>query len=144
LNKKRSTFRGPPPSFYKAGGYGHHGAKRAEYAYHNAHEGGEAGKEAGSESYGEWGGFGPGQQKHGKEVPHFDDRRHKETHDNVNEHIWARRRGTRPRVRVEEEWEKGNMVVNFVMVSSVIAMIGVTAKLFGDRNEENNRAKGNV
>jgi curved DNA-binding protein CbpA len=147
LNKKRSTFRGPPPSFYKAGGYGHHGAKRAEYAYHHAHEGregGEGGKAAGSESYGEWGGFGPGQQKHGNEVPHFDNRRHKETHDNVNEHIWARRRGPRPRVRAEEEWERGNMVVNFVMVSSVIAMIGVTAKLFGDRNEANNRAKGNV
>jgi curved DNA-binding protein CbpA len=144
LNKKRSTFRGPPPSFYKSGGYGRHGAKRAEYAYSNAQEGGEQGKEAGQESYGEWGGFGPGQQKQGNDVPHFDDRRHKETQDNVNEHIWARRRKLRPRVRLEEEWEKGNMVVNFLMVSSVIAMIGVTAKLFGDRNEANNRAKGNV
>ena len=144
LNKKRSTFRGPPPSFYKAGGYGQHGAKRAEYAYSHAHEGGEARKEAGQESYGEWGGFGPGQQKQSNGVPHFDDRRHKETHDNVYEHIWARRRKLRRTISVEEEWEKGNMLVNFAMVSSVIAMIGITAKLFGDRHEADKRAKGSI
>jgi curved DNA-binding protein CbpA len=135
LNKKRSTFRGPPPSFYKAGGYGRHGAKRAEYAYSSANAEGEADKEASQDSYGEWGGFGPGQQKQGNHVPHFDDRRHKEMHENVNDHIWARRRKLRRSSsdKVEEEWEKGDMLVNFVMVSSVIAMIGVTLKVFGER-----------
>ncbi|RMZ69469.1 MDJ1 Heat shock -chaperone [Pyrenophora seminiperda CCB06] len=127
LNKKRSTFRGPPPSFYKSGGYGQHGAKRAEHAYSS--------KEAGRESYGEWGGFGPGQQRQGNEVPHFDNRRHKATHDNVNEHIWARRRKMRSTVKVEEEWQKGNMVVNFIVMSSVIGICGITVKLFGDRHE---------
>ena len=141
LNKKRSTFRGPPPSFYKSGGYGRHGAKRAEYAYSNPHsEGGET-KDAGQESYGEYGGFGPGQQKQGNDVPHFNDRRHKETHDQVNEHIWARRRKLRRSIRVEEEWEKGNMLVNFVMVSIVIGLAGLTAKFFGDRHERQNKRK---
>ncbi|KAF1839195.1 DnaJ-domain-containing protein [Decorospora gaudefroyi] len=144
LNKKRSTFRGPPPSFYKSGGYGRHHAKRTEHAHSHAHEGGEAGKEAGHESYGEWGGFGPGQQKQGNQVPHFDDRRHKETHDSINEHIWARRRKLRPTVKVEEEWQKGNMLVNFAMVSSVIATIGITAKVFGDRHEAPNKRKQNA
>lgn len=139
LNKKRSTFRGPPPSFYKSGGYGQHGAKRAEYAHHDPNA--EAGKEAGPESYGEYGGFGPGQQKQGSEVPHFDDRRHKETHDNVNEHIWARRRRTQQRVRVEEEYARENFLLNFVLVSGVIAMIGATVKIFGDRNEVTDASK---
>jgi curved DNA-binding protein CbpA len=144
LNKKRSTFRGPPPSFYKSGGYGRHGAKRAEHAYSNTQERGEAGKEAGQESYGEWGGFGPGQQKQGHHVPHFDDRRHKETHENINAHIWARRRKLRRAVSAKEEWERGDMLVSFVMMSGVIALIGLTAKIFGDRHEAQHKGKENA
>lgn len=139
LNKKRSTFRGPPPSFYKAGGYGKHGAKRAEYAQENAQGGGQG--QAGQESYGEWGGFGPGQQKHGNDVPHFDDRRHKETHDSINEHIRARRRRMQRTFRVEEDYDRGGMLMNFVLVSSVIGLIGITAKIFGDRNESRNTGR---
>ncbi|KAH8730196.1 hypothetical protein GQ44DRAFT_700990 [Phaeosphaeriaceae sp. PMI808] len=143
LNKKRSTFRGPPPSFYKSGGYGRHGAKRAEYAHHNPHPNGQ---EAPNESYGDFGGgFGPGQQKRGRQVPHFDDRKHKETHDNVYEHIWARRHKTERTVKVEKEYERGGMLPNFVMVSSVIALIGLTVKFFEDRNEANhNKRRGDV
>lgn len=128
LNKKRSTFRGPPPSFYKSGGYGQHGAKRAEYAYQSANTQGEAGPE----SYGDLGGFGPGQQKQGHEVPHFDDLRHKETHDNVYQHIRSRRRRTTRTVRVEEDYDKGGMLLNFVLVSGVIAVIGTIATVFGE------------
>jgi curved DNA-binding protein CbpA len=132
LNKKRSTFRGPPPSFYKSGGYGKHGAKRTEHAYSNA----EGKEEAPHESYGDFGGgYGPGQQKQGYQVPHFNDKRHKETHDSVNEHIWARRRRTQPSVKVEEDYRKGDMLINFVVVSGVIGFIGMTLKIFGDRNE---------
>ena len=135
LNKKRSTFRGPPPSFYKAGGYGRHGAKRAEYAYHDAHTEGKE-KAAPEESYGDFGsGFGPGQQKQGHEVPHFDDRRHKETHDSVNEFIYARRRRAARGVGVEEEYGEGGMLLNFILVSGVVGMIGMTAVFFGSRHE---------
>ena len=134
LNKKRSTFRGPPPSFYKSGGYGRHGAKRAEYAHHDPNA--EGSQEAPNESYGDFGGgYGPGQQKQGHGVPHFDDRRHKETHDSINEHIYARRRRTARTVRVEEEYDRAGILMNFVMVSGVIGLIGLSAKFFGDRNE---------
>lgn len=140
LNKKRSTFRGPPPSFYKSGGYGSQGAKRAEYAHHNPHAEGKGAQHAPDESYGDMGGgFGPGQQKQGYQVPHFDDRRHKETHDSVNEHIWARRRRAQRSARVEQEYEKGDMLLNFVMVSGVIGIIGLSAKYFTDRNEAKER-----
>jgi curved DNA-binding protein CbpA len=134
LNKKRSTFRGPPPSFYQAGGYGQHGAKRAEYAHHNPNA--EGGQEAPHESYGDFGGgFGPGQQKQGHEVPHFNNRRHKETHDSVNEHIWSRRRRTVRRASTEADYARGDMLLNFVMVSGVIGVIGMSAKFFNDRSE---------
>lgn len=142
LNKKRSTFRGPPPSFYKTGGYGDHSAKRNEHAYSNpqSHEGTR--EEAPGESYGDWGtGYGPGQHKHGHEVPHFNDKRHKETHDQVNEHIYARRRRTARSVDadVEQEYDRGGMLINFLMVSGIIGLIGMTANMFGERNEERRR-----
>ena len=45
----------------------------------------------------------------------------------------------RSKVKVEEEWEKGNMVVNFLVMSSVIGICGITVKLFGDRHEEHGK-----
>lgn len=138
LNKKRSTFRGPPPSFYKSGGYGRHSAKRAEHA-HQQYAGAAGGEEGvGQESYGGFAGFGPGQTHQGSEVPHFDDRRHKETHDNVYEHIYARRRRTRPS-EAQEEFDRGGMVANFLMVSGVVAIIAMTAKIFSDEDRARRR-----
>jgi hypothetical protein len=137
LNKKRSTFRGPPPSFYKSGGYGRHGAKRAEYAAHQ-HAEEKEGEGAGAESYGGFDGFGPGQTKHGSEVPHFNDRRHKETHDHINHHIHARRRRMRAS-EVSDEMDRGGMLVNFVLVAGVLTLIGLTAKILSDKDEEKKR-----
>lgn len=135
LNKKRGTFRGPPPSFYNSGGYGRHGAKRAEYAHRNP---GTEGHEAGPESYGEEGGHGPGQQRQGHEVPHFDNVRHKETHDQVHEHIQKRRRRSRL-YRRDEEYARGDMVVNFLIVAGIVAIMGATVKIFEDRDEKKRR-----
>ncbi|KAF2740618.1 DnaJ-domain-containing protein [Polyplosphaeria fusca] len=129
LNKKRGTFRGPPPSFYKAGGYGQHGAKRAEYA-HQQHASGH--EDEGS--YGQSGGFGPGQTRQGKEVPHFDDVRHKSVHDHVTEHINARRRARaaeRADREIREEMERGNLLFNFTLVSSALVFIGFIGHYFG-------------
>ncbi|KAL6703235.1 hypothetical protein ACN47E_010097 [Coniothyrium glycines] len=136
LNKKRSTFRGPPPSFYKTGGYGQHGAKRTEYAHHDPRA--EGGKEAGPEDYG---GFGPGQQKHGDEVPHFDEKRHKEMQDNVQQHIWSRRRKTQRDVHAEEEYARENFLLKFVVMSGIVALIGATAEIFGNRAEARDPVK---
>ncbi|KAF2280557.1 DnaJ-domain-containing protein, partial [Westerdykella ornata] len=135
LNKKRGTFRGPPPSFYNAGGYGRQGAKRAEYAHYNPRAGATSHEQdAGPESYGDFGGgMGPGQMGHGNRVPHFDDRRHRQTHHNIHEHIQARRRRTRPA-------DFGNVEVHgtlarFLMISGTLVCIGLGAKLIKDRTE---------
>jgi curved DNA-binding protein CbpA len=129
LNKRRTTFRGPPPSFYKSGGYGNQGAKRAEHAEREANE---------HASYGDYGGFGPGQQRQGKHVPHFDDIRHKETHEQIYEHIQTRRRRSPIYRRGDEEYNRGGMLANFLLVSSAIGLIGLTATFLSRRDEREN------
>ncbi|KAF2625549.1 DnaJ-domain-containing protein [Macroventuria anomochaeta] len=130
LNKKRGTFRGPPPSFYNSGGYGRHGAKRAEHAHHNPNA---EGKEAGPESYGEEGGYGPGQQRQGQGVPHFDDVRHKQVHEQVHKHIQKGRRRSRLYRRDEEYARGGDHLTRFLIVSGIVAVIGATVKIFEDK-----------
>lgn len=140
LNKKRSTFRGPPPSFYKAGGYGKHGAKRAEYAHHE-HEGAAGDRSPGAESYGGFGeGFGPGQAETGNDVPHFDDRTHKRTHDTVYEHISARRRRERD-AEIPKDFDRGGILANFLMVSGVVAIAAAAANMFSNGNEGGKKAQ---
>ena len=140
LNKKRSTFRGPPPSFYKAGGYGRHGAKRAEYAHHQ-HEGPAAEQSAGPGSYGGFGeGFGPGHAHAGNDVPHFDDRKHKRTHDTVYEHISARRRRERD-AEIPQELDRGGMLANFIVVSGVIGIAAAAANLFSNSSGGTKKAE---
>ncbi|KAK7190746.1 hypothetical protein DPSP01_006647 [Paraphaeosphaeria sporulosa] len=143
LNKKRSTFRGPPPSFYKAGGYGRHGAKRAEHAQHH-HAGHQTEQNAntsgGADSYGRFGeGMGPGQAAYGNEVPHFDDRKHKQTHDTVYEHIYARKRRERD-AEIPQEFDRGGMLANFVIVSGIVAIAAAATKMFSNSTEGNKKA----
>ncbi|KAF2441922.1 DnaJ-domain-containing protein [Karstenula rhodostoma CBS 690.94] len=143
LNKKRSTFRGPPPSFYKAGGYGRHGAKRAEFAQHQ-HAGHRteqnANTSSGDDSYGGFGdGLGPGQAAYGNEVPHFDDRKHKQMHDTVYEHIYARKRRERD-AEIPQEFDRGGMLANFLIVSGVVAIAAAVTKMFSTSTEGSKKA----
>ncbi|KAF1970477.1 DnaJ-domain-containing protein [Bimuria novae-zelandiae CBS 107.79] len=145
LNKKRSTFRGPPPSFYKAGGYGAHAGKRAEYAQHqHQHQHATRTEDtagAGADSYGGFGeGYGPGQAGQGYGVPHFDDRRHKQMHDTVYEHISARRRRAREE-EIPQEFDRGGMLANFLMVSGVVGIVAAATKLFSSSTEGNKKAE---
>ncbi|KAJ8116267.1 hypothetical protein OPT61_g2262 [Boeremia exigua] len=134
LNKKRGTFRGPPPSFYNSGGYGRHGTKRAEYAHHDPNS---QGQEARPDSYGEQGGYGPGQQRQGQQVPHFDNIRHKQVHDQIQEHIRQRRRRSTLYRRDEEYARGGSHLSRFLIVSGIIGVIGAFVKISEDRG--NNR-----
>lgn len=130
LNKKRGTFRGPPPSFYNSGGYGSHGAKRAEYAHHNPNLNGD---EGGSESYGEAGGYGPGQRRQGQQVPHFDNMRHKQVHEQVHEHILKGRRRSMLYRRDEEYARGGSHLSRFLIVLGIVGAIGAFVKVSEDR-----------
>lgn len=117
LSRRRGTFQGPPPSFFRSGGWGAHGAKRR--AAHEESTGGAGGGEGaasaprsasgrsnsasgtrGSVPEGgaaaTWPGMGPGQNPYGRngEVPHFDRDGHKRTWQRADERR-ARRRDDR-------------------------------------------------
>lgn len=122
LSRRRGTFRGPPPSFYRSGGWGAQGDKRRK-----AHEestgtgpgaaaGGASGADSSSAdqqdrdqqqaygpgansgpwggSYGQYGGMGPGDDPYGhrEEVPHFDKESHTRTHQRQDRRRWQRNR----------------------------------------------------
>lgn len=99
LSRRRGTFRGPPPSFYRSGGWGAHGAKRSQAhqdsmsgsgggggggqghhdAHHHRHQHQHQHHQqqqaaSGANGFGS-GGAGPGQDSFGGssgEMPHFD------------------------------------------------------------------------
>ncbi|KAI1211508.1 DnaJ-domain-containing protein [Annulohypoxylon truncatum] len=126
LSRRRSAFQGPPPSFYRSGGWGAHGAKRRA-----AHEGSTANSSSSSSTSSTSstssssssqqassssssasqdgtasgpasgaGGMGPGQTPFGRgyesDVPHFD----RESHERAAR--WSDRRRARRRAYVNE------------------------------------------
>jgi hypothetical protein len=107
LSKRRGTFTGPPPSFYRSGGWGAQGSKRRA-----AHE--ETTGTAGPMG----GGMGPGQDPthNTAGAAHFDHVGHERMHRRYEESRRARRRG-----------EEGVPVVDtglwfrFVVVTAIVA-----------------------
>jgi curved DNA-binding protein CbpA len=152
LSKRRSQFRGPPPSFYRSGGWGEHSAKRG--AAHESSTGTSAspGGSYSSSSPGTGhpstaGGMGPGQRPFGEhaaqnDVPHFDRERHFRTHETqearrrVRQRAEALRRkgaGVEGAGEGDEGWigggSGGSYLVNFLFVSGIIG-IGVFVPSF--------------
>ncbi|ETS82082.1 hypothetical protein PFICI_07084 [Pestalotiopsis fici W106-1] len=123
LSRRRTAFRGPPPSFYRSGGWGAHEAKRSA-AQEESTGGASSGKgrtrdhhndgswineNAGSAGFGFGaGGMGPGQDPFGHrgDVPHFDRESHEKTQRNTEEHrtrSWRLRMGGRDRIEIETD-----------------------------------------
>ncbi|KAK7755968.1 hypothetical protein SLS62_001910 [Diatrype stigma] len=92
LSRRRGTFQGPPPSFFRSGGWGAHGAKRK--AAHDDSAGNGGGTGGGGATRGPMGGTNPGQDPlrgfgHGDDdvPPHFD----RAGHARTGRHVDARR-----------------------------------------------------
>ncbi|KAF7905310.1 uncharacterized protein EAF01_005831 [Botrytis porri] len=113
LSRRRTQFRGPPPSFYRSGGWGEHSAKRRA-----AQDNGAPGAEAPPKTE-MGGGMGTGQMPWGPEgdIPHFDKRAHTQTHDNVDRR--RRRRMSEHFIPADQE---RSTFANFVILSAVISM----------------------
>ncbi|GAB7355046.1 hypothetical protein MBLNU459_g5644t1 [Dothideomycetes sp. NU459] len=137
LSRRRTQFKGPPPSFYRSGGWGSFGEKRSEHASRasHAHEtaaGAAAGAAAGRAAQDVPPGTGPAGFTQGldNDVPHFDRDGHFRTHESVER---ARHRARR-RQAVAEEMAGGSgpsMLFNFFLLSGVLTVIfGVTGALF--------------
>ena len=121
LSKRRSQFRGPPPSFYRSGGWGRHSAKRqaqadatASASFNAASSSGEAGRPGG--------GFGPAGSSSGldDDVPHFD----RPSHLRTQEQQEQRRMKQRPE-EAGAEYKTDNassVLFNFMLISSIVAI----------------------
>lgn len=115
LSRRRGTFRGPPPSFYRSGGWGAHGAKRSQ-AHEESTSGTGGSASSGTHHHGHHhhhpyhhqqqhtasGAAGPGQEPFGGgsgDMPHFDrtaKAAHTRTQGRVDE-IRARNAAKKPR-----------------------------------------------
>ncbi|KAI1140208.1 DnaJ-domain-containing protein [Hypoxylon sp. FL0543] len=133
LSRRRSAFQGPPPSFFRSGGWGSHGAKRR--AAHEESTGTSSSSSSTSSTStststssagaNNTGGMGPGQTPfgHGAEVPHFD----RESHERTGRHSDRRRAARRAHVegkQVGPDLERGTagmfFVIGGVLVLSVL------------------------
>ncbi|KAF4454902.1 Chaperone 2 [Fusarium albosuccineum] len=146
LSRRRGTFRGPPPSFYRSGGWGNQGEKRRQ-----AHEestgfgGGSSGGGHAGESQGHgasssahhhqspWGnpfghhqsshgGMGPGDDPfgHHQEVPHFDKAGHTRTHRREDQ----RRKDRQRRAMGDDDIEfepQTSIMGHFFIISGILA-----------------------
>ncbi|KAH8592723.1 hypothetical protein B0O99DRAFT_596883 [Bisporella sp. PMI_857] len=98
LSRRRTQFRGPPPSFYRNGAWGDHSEKRST-AQNDSAPGTE--KPGFGENFGGgMGGMGPGQRPwgHWSDVPHFDKEGHRRTHEGIE--------SERRRHRIRAEWDR--------------------------------------
>ncbi|KAK2056665.1 DnaJ domain-containing protein [Colletotrichum caudatum] len=118
LSRRRTTFRGPPPSFYRSGGWGAQSAKRRE-----AHEGSGVGGGGGDDGAGTGAsaqpGMGPGQDPYqhtrSGEVPHFDPQTHTRSQSRQDSRRAHRIAGTEVRIGAQE-----TSVGAFLVVSGIL------------------------
>nr|POF16432.1 dnaj-like protein [Quercus suber] len=122
LSKRRTTFRGPPPSFYRSGGWGEHEDKRAEAASSASHSYEAQGRS--QSGPGGPAGTGPGGFTSGfdNDVPHFDQRGHFQTHSQIE----RSRRQSKRRTEREMAADQGggnSTLFNFLIISGAFAII---------------------
>lgn len=121
LSRRRTQFRGPPPSFYRSGGWGEHSPKR-KAAQKNGAPGAETPLDY---NEGQVGGMGPGQKPYGhnrtNDVPHFNREGHFRTHEN-HRIRWQRRKGMEDRYIPTDHGTPPSALVNFFFVGGIISL----------------------
>ncbi|KAK4549915.1 hypothetical protein LTR36_005216 [Oleoguttula mirabilis] len=141
LSRRRTQFHGPPPSFYRSGGWGQHSEKRAEHADKASHAH-EAQGNTTSQSTSTDGpaGTGPGGFTTGvdNDVRHFDHQGHYRTHSTIERTRHKARRKQWQSVSDRDDLDYGggsSMLFNFVLMSGVLGSIfGISYGLFGVRS----------
>jgi curved DNA-binding protein CbpA len=116
LSKRRTQFKGPPPSFYRQGGYGAHSEKRSQHA--------TSGPE-GTYDHPSAAGTGPGGFTQGvdNDVPHFDQHGHQVRHENLDRSRHKARRRVE-RTLEDLDYSGGSSpLFQFVMISGVLGII---------------------
>jgi curved DNA-binding protein CbpA len=132
LSRRRTQFRGPPPSFYQSGGYGRHSAKRhaaggdpegttasaANASGANTNPGGLGSKPPGGSF-----GYGPGQDSSpsSDEIPYWNKNAHFQTHDALRQR--REQSGAARALGLDEASIGGSMALNFILVSTIIGLV---------------------
>ncbi|KAI9708067.1 MAG: hypothetical protein M1820_004271 [Bogoriella megaspora] len=147
LSKRRGVFRGPPPSFYRSGGWGRYSEKRSRHQAQGSSDTSSSSSAkdssqstfAGSEGGGynaSSGAFSPGQGEYENDVPHFDREGHYRTQKNVQ--------GRRDRARwkrpvdefgreIEVEGTGGSLLGSFVILTAMVGGIVIGGQLLFGR-----------
>ena len=119
LSKRRTRFRGPPPSFYRNGGWGAQRTKRQSQA-DGAAAAAEDGSSGNAYEAGRRGdGHGQAQAGWSDDVPHFDQYGHRRTQEQQERRWMLRRRAG------NEEGEDGGatMLLQFFLVGGIVATV---------------------
>ena len=138
LSRRRTQFRGPPPSFYRSGGWGSQGEKRQAQA--DAAASTSAHAAAGSANAGSRmrGGFGPAGAQAGwnNDVPHFDRQGHFRTQEQQDQ----RRKRRMEEQTIYDYGGSGSMLINFIFVGTAVSLACFLPTLF-ERNERKRARK---
>ena len=133
LSRRRTHFKGPPPSFYRSGGWGTHGARRQAQA-----EGARsAARGTSPDSTNPGGGFGPGrgQSGFGNDVPHFDQEGHYRTQKS-REDRWRSR--ARDEVYMYNATD-ANVLVRFLLITCIVGLCSAPIWVYGKGNNSPKR-----
>ncbi|KAL1635466.1 hypothetical protein SLS58_010223 [Diplodia intermedia] len=161
LSRRRTQFRGPPPSFYRNGAWGAQSAKRsaaggyhdgysstnpyAETTDHHNDPGGDNttytgafyNNPAGGFGGGGGGGFGPGQAERGWDtaLPHWDRVAHRRTQEGISARL-SRRARARGEMSTDEMKNGGgpwSLLINFFVVGGAIAFVASIPSWFNNK-----------
>jgi len=140
LSKRRGTFRGPPPSFYRSGGWGGHSDKRKE-AHDDSTGGAAHGTGSSSTTKDHWSasgpapgtaaGMGPGQDpfRYADDVPHFDRVSHEKTGHNQAVRRARRRSGLPDDFDVTRG--TGGLAGSFFLITGCIILVLLAPLTYG-------------
>lgn len=138
LSRRRTQFRGPPPSFYKAGGYGETGSKRQDpsHSSHPQHRSSQSqsppsGSQESTHS-------ASVEQDPEPDIPHWDRASHTRTHETL-EQRQLRRMG---RTSHYESFSRSPpLIFQFLAVTGIVALAAGIPAFFSARSEGRKKAE---
>ena len=137
LSRRRTQFRGPPPSFYRNGGWGSQGAKRAAQADSTASSFAGAYSQYPASDINKSSTMGPGGPSWINDVPHFDRGRHYRTQEQQEQRRRRRMKGDSIDVG-----NGGSILINFMVVSGVISVAFLISMAYEKDNLVKRRRDG--
>jgi curved DNA-binding protein CbpA len=133
LSRRRTQFRGPPPSFYNAGGYGSTSSRREHPSASSSHGNSSQPRQQNPES--------DPYAYSNNDTAHWDREAHYRTHETLRQR--KERIDSQNRTNLEEYNVGGSLMWNFLLVSSIVGIVtGASVILSGRSSKEGKRRGG--